>query len=121
MEPRPTVVVGENCVNPLVICVQMIRARSMNNTRDNEDDEVNNLRNDNESDGLTTGQQERRLNPEAREYVPREVRARRPRVVRSGRGSKVHTLVRNQAEYYSDQPRLGAGQVQEWRLRRRWK
>ena len=65
---------GDSCKSTSDMCQN--DTRNMNNTRDNEDDEVNNnLRKENESDGSTTVRRDRRLNPEAREFVPRDARA----------------------------------------------
>ena len=121
---------GELCKSTSDMCSN--DTRSMNNTRDNEDDEINNLRNDNESEGLTTGQQERRLNPEAREYVPREVRERqeqdRRRVSRQGGGNRRlarrqlrtgHWRARCQSGYGRSKRQRRAAKKHQRRARRR--
>lgn len=74
---------GDSCKSTSDMCQN--DTRNMNNTRDNEEDEVNNnLRKENESEGSTTRRRERRLNPEAEEFVPRDARARPVREERRG-------------------------------------
>ena len=76
---------GESCKSTSDMCEY--DERNLNNTRDNEEDESNNnLRRENSSIGTQTGTTARRLNPDARAFVPESTRTRPGQVSQLDRG-----------------------------------